>query len=257
MSELQPLLARLPGLRGAAVVQQLTDGPLADKWQLSAAGRLYSLRVDRPAARAIGLDRRAELAVLEALAGAGWCNAPVHADPDAGVLVLPWATGEVLPARAFDEPRYLQQLAALLQALHSSVAELPPFRLAERNAAYAAAADTPEIRQQAVEVSALLADVQAELGAGCPCHNDPVAGNVLQGREWRFIDFEYAGAGNSHFDLAAVIEYHGLDAGRRAALLEGYLAAGGAADREILGIWRRIYRLTAANWAAATAAVAG
>ena len=256
MSDLQRVLARLPGLRGAAVVQQLTDGPLVDKWQLHASGRLCSLRVDRPAARAIGLNRHAEVAALEALAAAGWCDAPVYADPDAGVLVLPWATGEVLPADAVADYRNLRHLAALLQALHSSAAELPPFRLDKRNATYVVAADTPVIRQQAAEVSALLVDVQAELGAGCPCHNDPVAGNVLQGRQWRFIDFEYAGAGNSHFDLAAVIEHHDLDAGSAAALLEAYLAAGGAADPELLGIWRRIYRLTAANWAAAVTAAA-
>ena len=236
----------IAALRDAEVVRQLTSGPLADKWRIRTAAADYIVRIDRVTAAAAGLDRAAELAALEALADSAWCPHPLFVDADRGILVMPWVAGEPWPADRFADPHYLQQLACLLFRLHSAPIRLPAFALDRRNRQYAEFTGDAAVRQRAMEVEELLA--QADTSSECPCHNDPVAGNVLAMPEPCLIDFEFAAAGNAHFDLAAIIEHHGLDAQERAGLIDAYRAAGGSPDPEILELWRRIYGLTAANW---------
>lgn len=249
MPDLAVLRSIVPELRDALVVRSLTSGPLADKWLLRADNEQYVVRIDRPAARSIGLDRSAESAVLESFASVGWCDAPLYVNPADGALVVPWVPGTVWAAEQFHQTAYLQRLAQLLVGLHSLQLGLPPLRLAERNRIYASIADNRDARGRAADIEAMLSEVAAGPGAGSACHNDPVAGNVLTTVAGpRLIDFEYAAGNNSHFDLAAVIEYHGLSATEQAILLDGYSISGGQVDSAALAVWRRIYRLTTANW---------
>ena len=57
------------------------------------------------------------------------------------------------------------------------------------------------------------------------CHNDLVAENILQlaGGGVLLIDWEYAGLGDGLFDLAVVVQHHGLESGLAAHFLHVYL----------------------------------
>lgn len=254
-----PVLTTIPPLRDATVVKRLTEGPLADKWLLEAAGSRVVLRVDRPEAQILGIDRRGEIAALYALEKAGRGAAPVWVDSEAGILAVHWFPGDAWTDSDLRATDNLRRLAELLQQLHSlsaaTVAALPEFGLTQRLHRYAAVIGTEDAMQCAAAVGRDISALLSSSAGECFCHNDPVAGNIVAGEELRFIDYEYAGRGDPLFDLAAVIEHHALHAEQIAALTSAYRAAGGVCEPRQLERWREIYRVTERLWAAAVRSV--
>ena len=64
------------------------------------------------------------------------------------------------------------------------------------------------------------------------CHNDLVAGNILEtdGQGLVLIDWEYAGIGDPFFDLAVVVEHHGVRPPVARGFLATYLGRAAQAD---------------------------
>jgi thiamine kinase len=78
---------------------------------------------------------------------------------------------------------------------------------------------TPEVRERARQLVAQLEE-DATLRL---CHNDVHHLNLIDdGRLW-LVDWEYAGIGDTYFDLASVCCYHALGDDLRRALLRAYL----------------------------------
>jgi len=247
---IEQLLPTIPSLADATVLSQLTQGPISDKWLLDSAGQRIVLRADRPLAQTIGLRRDHEFAALQALAAAGWARPPVWADTEAGLLAVDWVDGKAWTTEQLQLPENLARLAMLLAELHSTVADLPEFLLTERLSGYAELVGTAEAMQRAAAASEWVLKMQRSNNGFCLCHNDPVAGNVVESDRLYFIDFEFSATGDPLFDLAAVIEHHHLNNSLANHFISAYRLAGGRCEPDRLVVWRNIYRVTAWLWSA-------
>ncbi len=247
MHDVLQLVEHLPELAGAIVESQLSSGPLSDKWLLRSAAGRWVLRRDKPLAARLNLGRNQEPDVLAELAAEGWCVDALWSDALKGILVVPFVPGRVWADRDLQRPAQLGRLANLLYRLHNSTADLPPFLLEDRVRSYAQFLDTPAAAQCAENICHLLAESADPIGS-VVCHNDPVAGNVIDDGELHLIDFEFAAAGSPLFDLAAVIGHHRLPEGLVDAFTDAYREAGGSCDARLLEQWRMIYGQTVSLW---------
>jgi len=216
-------LANIPGFADARIEARLSDGPTNASYQLELSGRRYVLRIDKPEAAGLGLDRVNEKLIAEAASTAGLSPAPLYFEPAEGLYLREFQEGRNWTPSDLENPENMTRLARLLRTLHSLEpvgAVFDPLAAARR---YAAQLDTAQAR--------LILD-RAEkqvkkLAAGSPrpalCHNDLVCQNVLEGERLMLIDWEYAGIGDPFFDLAVLVQHHGLDEPLARCLLENYL----------------------------------
>ena len=69
-------LRRIPGFSQAAIIRQISAGPVSDGFLVEHGGSQYVLRIDRPTAAALGLDRDAEATIVAAMVvlGLSWLS---------------------------------------------------------------------------------------------------------------------------------------------------------------------------------------
>ena len=237
------LLAQCPALRDLRLVRPLSGGGSWNETWLARRGReRLVVRFDTPAARALGLDRAAEVSVLAAIRRQGIGPELVFADPPMGVLVTRWLPGRACATAVLRNPRLLQRLGALLRRMHRSVApprDAPPLDPARAADRYAEIVGSLWARRTAL-AAARSFNAVARRGSGrALCHNDPVAQNLIRGPHLRLIDWEFAAPGDPLFDVAVVVGHYRLS-GKLARIL---LAA--ARGRVYSGDWRCLKRLVA------------
>lgn len=248
-TELQRLAGTVPELRGAVPERRLARGIASEQWLLRGPRGAFVARLDRPAATAaLGLDRRAELQVLEALRGSGLAPEPVYAAPAEGVLVTPLLPGHAWTGDDLARSGRLDTLAGLLRRLH----RLPPAGKAFDPAAiarhYARGIATRAAERQARQVAALAADLYSPDAPRRICHHDAHAGNVLGLRQARLLDWEYAAAGDPLLDIAVVSRFHRLAPARRSRLLQAWSGSPDPALGERLQLFELLYDGLTALW---------
>ena len=159
------------GTTHAKVIHPLRRSPLADSWLVEWAGERAVLRIDQPAAAAMGLDRAAEFARLEAVATAGLGPAPIAADPARGLLLRRHIEGNVWQTADMHQAAKLEQAAGLLRQVHSAQIAAPALDLGAAVNRYAdlAGPGSTELAHTARSLLASCRDPQAPLVF---CHND-------------------------------------------------------------------------------------
>ena len=238
-------LQRLAGWEDAAC--ELLPGGLSNRtWLLQKDNQRAVLKIDEHA-REAPLNTRAQEAIIQTtVADAGLANAVLFEGD--GLLLTAYAEGEVWSVASFEEDRNLELLARALRRVHA----LPPagrkFDAAYAAQHYANVIEFDEGRvAQCVEIIDSI-DAPRELGL---CHNDLVAENILATPEIRFLDWEYACDNDPLFDLATVVEHHGLDERQATRLLDAYFDGDGDVQRAALCEQQRLYRALLWLWLAA------
>lgn len=240
-------LESIPGFAGARVVSQLSDGPSNDSYEVERGGERFVLRLDKPEAVLLGLDRQAENDICETLAKAGLGYPPVYFEPDSGIYLRRFLPGKTWTCRDLHQPQNLVRLASLLRCLHALPPVDKPFEPLQAAVRYAEQLETCEAQQ----VCAELIDRHSEIenATQALCHNDLVAGNILDGEKLMLIDWEYAGTGDPFFDLAIVVQHHRLGDELARKFLEAYLQAeASAADLSRLESQCRFYQALLDLW---------
>jgi len=252
---LKEALVRVPGLAADSVVSKLSDGPTNISYLVKRGDQLGVLRLDKPFATELGLDRNAEHDIVETASLARIGAQRLFFDAENGVSL-----SEYLPGRAWHEndlrnPAKLQLLASRLRDLHA----LPPVgsyympgRAARR---YAQQLGTQQARELADHANLLLADLHEQPSRECLCHNDLVASNILEtSNGLKLIDWEYAGLGDPWFDLALVLEHHQLDDELQSGFVRAYLQRDPrASEFSRLLAWRKFYAVLLTLWQLRTA----
>jgi len=218
-------LSRLPGMDGARLVERLMDGPTNASYLVERDGERFVLRLDKPEASRLGLDRENERVVCQAIAEAGLTPPYLHFDPAAGVALRPFIAGRSLVRDDLREPPTLQRLADALRRLHRLPLVGAHFDAAGAVRRYAAQLATAEAAALAERASGLLAEIGQCSSVLTLCHNDLVAENMLDTEEGSLllIDWEYAAIGDPYFDLAVVARHHGLDPELSRYFFDAYL----------------------------------
>lgn len=254
------LLASIPNLRDATVVRRLGGGQASDSWLLRIRDRDMVLRVDRPLAQVLGLDRESEWAVLETAHRARLAPEPIWRDANRGLLLTAWLPGPVWRAADLQDPSHLDALAALLRRLHGvpvdgnpAIRKFDPVEAAQR---YGEAAGVGEGDPRLSAVQNVAAEFYPVDFERRLCHMDPHAGNVigaLTGGEGglRLIDWEYAAVGDPLFDLAVVTRYHELSPSAASRLLDAWNDGYEPMLTERFAAMCRLYAALADLWEAA------
>lgn len=247
---LKRALVMLPGLAADSVVSTLSDGPTNTSYLVQRGEDLCVLRLDKPLARELGLDRDAEHDISESVSLAGLSAEPLFYDKENGITLRRYLPGRAWSEADLHDANKLQLLARRMRDLHALPAvgnQYEPGLAARR---YARQLGTPEAREIADTANLLLADLRFPAVRECLCHNDLVAANILQGSEGlKFIDWEYAGLGDPWFDLALVIEHHGLSDSLEEGFVQAYLLRPPrATELQRLAGWRKFYRQLLSLW---------
>ena len=219
------ILSRLPGMQGATLGTCLADGPTNTTWAVQRGNERFVLRLDKQATRSLGLDRANERTVCTALASAGLTPGYLHFDVDGGICLRPYLAGRTVEPRDLHDPGFLARLSGVLRRLHGLAPVGSRFDVVTAAHRYAERLSSPEASALAESVSVIADAMQRYRAAPALCHNDLVAENMLETeeRELVLIDWEYAGMGDPFFDLAVVVQHHGLQQHLAEAFLEAYL----------------------------------
>ena len=240
-------LQRLPGWEDAAC--ELLHGGLSNRtWLLTKDDQRAVLKIDEQAREAPLNTRAQEATIQTAAADAGLANAVLFEGD--GLFLTAYAKGEVWSVTSFDEDRNLDLLGRALRRVHA----LPPagrtFDAARAARGYASAIEVDE------NLVARCVEIIDSVGAPRElllCHNDLVAENILATPDIRFLDWEYACDNDPLFDLATVVEHHGLDERQAMQLLDAYFDGAGEAQFAALRKQQQVYGALLWLWLAARA----
>ena len=216
-------LEAIPHFKDARVDAQLSDGPTNASYLLEQAGAQYVLRLDKPDATKLGLNRSNEKQICKVVADAGLAPEPLYFDPAAGIYLRHYLPGRSWVDSDLDIPGNLERLAGLLRELHGLApvgATFDPLTAARRYAEQLGSEQSWSILRRAEK---LVQQLAADSTAPALCHNDLVCQNVLEGERLMLIDWEYAGIGDPFFDLAVVVQHHELGKKLAHGFLNAYL----------------------------------
>jgi thiamine kinase len=248
LPELQSLIADIPAIGNATIVQELAGGPVSDSWLLKDEQRLLVLRVDSDAANRIGLDREAEIQVLQTVAAAGIGPRPVWADPGNGLLLTEYIGATVWQENDPQNPDRLKQLARTLRVLHELSFRGQAFQPAKAAHKYATGIGSDE----AFKMAELALTLEAQLAAcgqpPCLCHNDLVHTNIIGSGPVHLIDWEYAAMGDPLFDLAIVVRHHKLSDRITQAFLIDYMGEIDAETEQRFMLQCQLYDVLSDLW---------
>ena len=245
----EQVLDAIPGFNNARVDSLLSDGPTNVSYLLQQAGMRYVLRLDKPEAAKLGLNRSNEKQVCQAVADAGLAPEPLYFDPAAGVYLRRYLPGRAWDVSDLASPDKRERLARLLRVLHGLPpigAAFDPLAAARR---YAAQLDIGPARAILRESEKLMQQITTDSTDPALCHNDLVCHNVLEGKRLMLIDWEFAGAGDPFFDLAVVVRHHGLDLESAQGFLGAYLGRSASArETELLTLQCGFYQCLLELW---------
>jgi thiamine kinase-like enzyme len=242
-------LAEIPGFAGASVRERLSDGPTNASYLVERNGQRYVLRLDKAAVDRLGLDRQRERRAVELAARAGLTPPLLYTGP--GVALRHWLPGRSWGRAALTRPCNLDRLAAVLRSLHEVPGDAGPFDPLVAARHYAARLGTPAAQVILDRAEGLAAGAGGGSSRRVLCHNDLVSENIFETDQGQLllIDWEYAGTGEALFDLAVVVQHHGLDAALSAGFLDAYLGRSATdPERERLAGQRALYQCLLDLW---------
>lgn len=216
-------LESIPGMGGAHLREPISDGPSNTSFAVEHEGRHLVLRLDKSAAMELGLDRLNEKRVSHVTAEAGLTPQTLYFEPAAGISLRFFQPGRSWVAADLQIPANLQRLAALVRKLHILEPVGAPFRPVTAARLYADRLGSPEGRRALRRMESLSEQIHAGPHRRALCHNDLVCQNVIESDRLLLIDWEYAGIGDPFFDLAVIVQHHGLVQEKAHGFLEAYL----------------------------------
>lgn len=242
----EPVLARIPGWESARIVE-LPGGLTNRTYLVEADGRRGVLKVDERPRSAPYNGREAESRIQAMAADAGLANRVIHADETS--YLTEYVEGHVWSRRDLDRDDNLRRLAEALRILHSLPLTGRAFDALSAAQDYRDSLDGRDPLLAGRHVATI--EAMRKPHNLCLCHNDLVAGNIIDADGIRFLDWEYACDNDPLFDLATVVAHHHLSNRQAELLLDAYFDGDGARWRRKLADQERLYDALYWLWRAA------
>jgi thiamine kinase-like enzyme len=239
-----------PG-RGA-VFEELGGGITNRNYKVFVEGSAYVLRMGGAKTSLLGIDRAVEYAAGRRAFEVGVGPEVVAFVPEEGWLVARFIAGRPISLEDMRRPKVLGRVAEALRAFHSS-APIPgrfdAWAVVDgyRSLAVAHGVEIPEPFARAREVAERIRDARGPQPE-VPCHNDLLNANFLDDGSIRIVDWEYAGMGDSFFDLANFSVNHEFSVEDDGRLLEAYFGEARPADLASLRLMRFMSDFREAMW---------
>jgi thiamine kinase-like enzyme len=222
MDALEQIIERIPAWQGKRDLQiERIAGLTNQNYRIMVDGESFVLRVSGKNAQRLGIDRRHELAALQAAAAAGVGPEVVAFLEPQGHLVTRWIDGRHWQAGEFRTPEHVRMLTKTVKQLHNLAPCDSTFSPFQRVAAYLETAHRYAVQLPAgfdtyIETMHQVEADQRNDPSGWRgfCHNDLVSVNYLfieKEHSIKILDWEFAGMGDIYYDLATVVYTHDSD----------------------------------------------
>jgi len=224
-------LDRLPQFRGQSGAIEPLPGGLTNRiFKVTpTSGPPVVARIAADKSALLAIDRHAECHNAEAAARAGVGPSVLYCKPAEGVTIVEWIAGRTFVPTDLDDSTQLARIAATCRRLHQGPRFANDFDMFVIQREYLAAVLEHGYRlptryldfmPQTELIRAALAAQRVET---VPCHNDLLAGNIMDDgdRIW-FIDYEYAGNNDPCFELGNIWSESTLPPERLDELVSAY-----------------------------------
>jgi thiamine kinase-like enzyme len=237
MSSIDSILQRIPQWRGRTdlLVSPLSGGITNHNFRVEVGGKRFVLRLGGNNTELLGIDRRSEWAAAAAAAAAGLAPEVLYFVEPEGYILARFIDGRPIPPDEMRQPDTIREMAKILQRIHA-LPPIPgafsPFEVVDNYHARATAHGIetwpPDYDWLRERMGAVRAAFARDPAFPVPCHNDLLNENFLREAETGrvvVLDWEYAGMGDSYFDLANLAAQHRFDDAQDELLLHSYFGA--------------------------------
>ena len=247
-------MSRLACMADAVDVTPLHGGITNRNYRAATPVGDVVVRLSDPESSALAIDREAEYVNTRAAAQAGAGPEVVEYRRGEGLLVVRW-----IPSRTFawaDVGENLPRIAQALRVLHAGPAFAGSFDMFDLQERYLALVQARGYRlpEGYLELMPLVARMRAAMSrhveTRVPCHNDLLAGNILDAGErlW-LIDYEYSGMNEASFELGNVWSEAALPDEALPELVESYWGRATAARVARARLWALMSKYGWTLWA--------
>jgi thiamine kinase-like enzyme len=228
------ILQRVPQWHGRTDLQvsRLSGGITNQNYRVDVGGKSFVLRVGGANTELLGIDRRYERAANTAAAAADLAPEVLYFIEPEGYLLARFISGKPITPDEMRQPATIREAAKILQRIHA-LRPIPgafsPFRVVEDYHQLAEARGVSAWPEDYAWLLERMRAVEAAFGRDpnfpVPCHNDLLNENFLREAETGrvvVLDWEYAGMGDSYFDLANLAAQQRFGDEQDVLLLEAY-----------------------------------
>ena len=219
MDELHKIIARVPAWEGARGIHiERIAGLTNANYRVTVDKEDYVLRVNGQNTEYLGINRRYELAAIQAAAAAGIGPEVVAYLPPEGHLVTRWIDGYHWGVREYRTPEHVRLLTETVKRIHALTpngATFSPFQRVESylDTAHRFKVPLPSTLESNLETMHTIEIDQKRDPSDWQrfCHNDLVSVNYLfveQEQNLKVLDWEFSGIGDIYYDLATVVYTH-------------------------------------------------
>ena len=256
-ADVRALLTHVPLLRDRELTITRLEGGLTNRNYRLADGEAYVLRIARPGAELLGIDRDREAACTRAAAEAGVAPEIVTYLPEEVTLIRHFVQGRALTAEELKQPEKLRHVALALKQCHAHAAPpeaavFSPFTTIRSYLEHARERDVLLPMPEVDRALKLLGKLEMQLPTNeepCLCHNDLLPANLIDdGQRVWIIDWEYAGSGDRFFDLANLAANGEFSEEQKQLLLTLYFGEVRSQDVRRLKLMRLVSDLREAAW---------
>jgi thiamine kinase-like enzyme len=228
---IEEAIARVPAWRRARsiTVAPLVGGITNLNYRVDVDGQTFVARISSVEARLLGVKRRREHTATVSAWHAGVAPEVVYWSEKRGILVTRFVPGTALEVEQSIGPDRIRRIVTSMRLYHAGqpyVGTTSPFATIRAWASAARRHGMP-LPADVDELIAALRPIRRALAArpvlAVPCHNDLWGPNLIDdGERVTVLDWEYAGMGDPHYDLASVAIHHSDGEAWDRALLEAY-----------------------------------
>ena len=256
------LIPLFPALHGRHVTLSALGGGLTNRnYRVGAGAETFVLRVAGRNTGLLGIERACEVACARAAAALGVGPEVIDYLPEHEAILWRFVPGRALAPEDVREAAVLRRVVAALRRCHQGppgAGIFSPFNTVRTY--HALARDRGLAFPTGLEPALKrLAGIERDLvddAPPCPCHNDLLAGNLIDdGEAIRIIDWEYGGMGSRWFDLGNLAANNEFEERHEQLLLEVYSGEVRPPDLRRLRLMRLVSDMREALWGFAQAAV--
>jgi thiamine kinase-like enzyme len=255
--QIERILSQIPGWSGAdAVITPLVGGITNQNYRVDIGGEAFVLRIGGKGTHLLGIDRGRERACTAIAAQMGVGAEVVYflASELDEVLVTRFIFGESVSPGTAAQPETLRRIVDSIRRYHAGPdfpGTFSPFGTV-RNYHKLALEYGVAFPDTLPQIFTLMAQIETAIGPvqqPKPCHNDLLASNFIDdGSSIRILDWEYAGMGDSFFDLGNFAVNQSLNEEQCKLLLRHYFGEVRPADLAHLHLMRLASDLRESFW---------
>lgn len=232
------VVSRIPAWRGQAIaVAPLGGGLTNTNFRIDVGDETFVVRIPGAQTELLAIDRDNEYHNTNLAAQIGVGPRVCHYLADCQVMVLEHIAGPTLCPADLHRPEMPSRLAQSLRALHAGPRFLHDFDMLALAKLYLetidrfSAAVPAGLRERLDAMTQVERALTARPLPSAPCHNDLLAGNLIDdGNSLRIVDFEYSGNNDPCFELGNTCQEQEYSADQIAELCRAYFGRHDAAQ---------------------------